>query len=68
MNTYIKSLLIFLSLSFSTFTPVILFADDCHVDGCSGANASAEIDCPGKGCGCFCDEHGEARCKCTQPN
>lgn len=68
MSAYLKPLFLFLSLCFSTFSPVTLFADDCNVDNCKGAKASDEIDCPGKGCGCYCDEHGSARCKCTQPN
>lgn len=65
MSSYIKPLLLVLSL---TCTPAISFADDCNVDTCTGAKSSDEIDCPGKGCGCYCDENGNARCKCTQPN
>ncbi|MCW8400845.1 hypothetical protein OQJ26_18845 [Legionella sp. PATHC038] len=67
MSNIIKSLLLSSSICFAIFTPTILFADDCNVDNCTGAKSSDEIDCPGKGCGCYCDEHGNARCKCTQP-
>ncbi|RUR17863.1 hypothetical protein ELY21_10205 [Legionella sp. km535] len=65
MNTYIKSLFLALSLSFA---PSVVLADDCNVSDCTGAKASDEINCPGHGCGCYCDENGNARCKCTQPN
>ncbi|KTD46230.1 hypothetical protein [Legionella quateirensis] len=65
MNAYIRPLLFVLALG---FTPALVFADDCNVSDCKGTKASDEIDCPGHGCGCYCDENGNARCKCTQPN
>ncbi|MCW8409646.1 hypothetical protein OQJ13_11755 [Legionella sp. PATHC035] len=54
----------FAFFSFLSLTPMTVFADDCAVD-CKGEKK--EIDCPGKGCGCWCNEDNKAVCKCGEP-